>query len=46
MRIFMYFEQNENYTSIFEHPSQKQRIKLGTIKSISNEFGVEEAVNI
>ena len=59
MQIFMYFDQNENYTSNFEHPSQKRRIKLGTIKtcppdrnnftknkSISNDFGVEEAVNI
>ena len=59
MQIFMYFEQNENYTSNFEHPSHKRRIKLGTIKtcppdrnnftknkSISNDFGVEEAVNI
>ena len=57
MQIFMYFEQNENYTSNFEHPSHKRRIKLGTIKtcppdrnnftknkSISNDFGVEEAV--
>ena len=59
MHSFMYFEQNENYTSNFEHPSQNQLIKLGTIKtcppdrnnftknkSISNDFGVEEAVNI
>ena len=59
MHSFMYFEQNENYTSNFEHPSHKRRIKLGTIKtcppdrnnftknkSISNDFGVEEAVNI
>ena len=59
MHIFIYFEQNEKYTSNLEHPSQKtthqirdyqnlssDRNNFTKNKSISNDFGVEEAVNI